>query len=110
LNLIQRANLVDTINDMHRITIFVPSSEAIATANTSSSTPSQIRNFIYSYIVPDFLGYLPQLTDGRNLTTLANTTIKIAIRDHVYFVNGVEILDPDLITDNGVMHLIDGVS
>jgi hypothetical protein len=103
LDLITDANLSATIDNSHRITIFAPTNAAIASVRSSYSTPAQIQNFVYSHIVPNFLGYLPQLTNGLALTTLANTTVTITIQDNVYFVNGAEVIDPDIITDNGVI-------
>ena len=95
---------------MHRITIFVPSNAAIAAVSSSYSTPSQIQTFIYSHIVPNFLGYLPQLTNGLTLHTLANTTLTVTIVDNIYYINGAQIIDPDVLTDNGVIDVIDKVS
>jgi uncharacterized surface protein with fasciclin (FAS1) repeats len=110
LDLINNANLSAIIDNMHRITIFVPTNAAIANVRSSYSTPAQIQNFIYSHTVPNFLGYLPQLIDGLTLTTLANTTVTITVRNNVYFVNGAEIIDPDIVTDNGVILAINQVS
>ena len=95
---------------MHRITIFVPSNAAIAAVSSSYSTPSQIQTFVYSHIIPDFLGYLPQLTDGLTLRTLANTTVTVTIVNNIYYINGAKIINPDVLTDNGVIDVIDNVS
>jgi uncharacterized surface protein with fasciclin (FAS1) repeats len=110
LGLITDTNLSAIIDNTHRITIFVPSNAAIASVRSSYSTPAQIQNFVYSHIVPDFLGYLPQLTNGLALTTLANNTVTIIIQDNVYFVNGAKIIDPDVLTDNGAILAVDQVS
>jgi uncharacterized surface protein with fasciclin (FAS1) repeats len=110
LDLINKANLSSIIDNSHRITVFVPPNAAIGQVASSYSTSSRIQKLVYSHIVPKFLGYLPQLTNGLTLTILANTTVSITFRDNLYYVNGAQITDPDIITDNGVAIGIDQAS
>jgi hypothetical protein len=110
LNLLNEANLTSIVDNLHRITLFVPTNSALAAVSTATSTPAQIQTLVYSHIVPNFLGYLPSLYNGLTLTTLANTTLTVTVTDGEYFVNGAHIVDPDVLTDNGVIDLIDKVS
>jgi Fasciclin domain len=109
LDLLNQANLTDFVDNLHRITIFVPSNAALAAYGATNNTSGQILDLVYQHIVPNFLGYLPALTNGLTLTTLANTTITITVRNGLYFANGVQIIDPDMLTDNGVINVVDGV-
>ena len=110
LNLLERASLTSIVDNLHQTTIFVPSNDAIAAARISSSTAAQLQFFVYSHIIPDFLGYLPQLRNFPTLTTLANTTVTVTIQNEAYIIGGAKIIDPDIITDNGVIHEMDKVS
>jgi hypothetical protein len=110
LNLLNQVNLTSIVDNLHRITIFVPTNSALAAASVPTSTPTDIQNLIYSHIVSNFSGYLPDLFNGLTLTTLANTTLTVTVADGEYYVNGAHIIDPDVLTDNGVINIIDKVS
>jgi hypothetical protein len=50
------------------------------------------------------------LTDGTVLTTQNGQSLVIRIRGGVYYVNGARITQANIITENGVVHIIDQVS
>jgi len=93
------------------VTIFTPSDAAFAAAGTSTnvSTP-ELQKLLLNHIVPGFAGYLPLLKDGDTYTTLAGNKLTVTIKNGQYFVNGVQITSANTITDNGVAHVINGVS
>ncbi|KAJ4294117.1 hypothetical protein N0V90_007807 [Kalmusia sp. IMI 367209] len=108
--LLTHANLSNTFTNSKSVTIFTPSDEAFAAAgsNTNTTTP-ELQNLLLNHIVPDFKGYLPELKDGANYTTMAGSKLTITVRNNAYFVNGARITSPNTITDNGVAHVINGV-
>ena len=62
------------------------------------------------YIICGFLGYSPQLLPGRSYYTVAGTEIKITWGDDgLKRVNGIPFVQSDIITKNGVLHLIKSV-
>jgi len=59
------------------------------------------------YIICGFLGYSPQLLPGRTYYTVAGTEIRITFgKDGLKRVNGIPFVQTDIITKNGVLHLI----
>ena len=62
------------------------------------------------YIICGFLGYSPQLLPGRSYYTVAGTEIRITWGDDgLKRVNGIPFVQSDIITKNGVLHLIKSV-
>lgn len=110
-SLLARAELSDTFTNSQNVTIFTPSNDAFAAAgNSTNVTTPALKNLLLNHIVPDFAGYLPLLKDGATYTTLAGSQLTITVRNNQYFVNGAQIVSGNTITDNGVAHVINGVS
>jgi len=107
--LLERANLTETVTNSQSVTIFTPSEEAFAAAGSITNSTSELRTLLLNHVIPDFKGYLPRLKDGAKYTTLGGSEITITIRGNAFFVNGAQITSPNVITDNGVSHVINGV-
>lgn len=84
----------------------MPSNEAFSAAPNGTIPPAQL---LANHVVPDFVGYLPDLKDGAVLKTRTGATLAISVRDGQYFVNGARITTANLILANGVAHVIDKV-
>ncbi|KAL7793004.1 FAS1 domain-containing protein [Trichoderma ceciliae] len=104
-NLASSSNLTKTLESTQFVTVFLPSNAAFAAANVGLSTASLISN----HVVTGFVGYLPELKDGVVLRTQNDETLVISIRGGVYYVNGARIIQANIITENGVAHVIDQV-
>lgn len=103
------SNVSAKLDGTASITAFVPSNAAFAAASASKAGPGTA-NFLKGHVVADFVGYLPALKDGDCLTTQNGKTITISIdKDGNYFVEGAKITQANLITENGVVHVIDKV-
>jgi uncharacterized surface protein with fasciclin (FAS1) repeats len=88
-------------------TIFLPTDAAFAAANISaSSAPASL---LTGLIVPNFLGYLPNLQNGAQLTTQSGTVLTVTVKGSDYYINGAKITTSNVITTNGVAHIIDQV-
>lgn len=62
------------------------------------------------YIICGFLGHSPDLYPGTTYKSLAGTPIKITYgNDGQKRVNGLKFVKTDIITKNGVLHLIEKV-
>ncbi|KAK4447845.1 FAS1 domain-containing protein [Podospora aff. communis PSN243] len=108
--LVKCAGLSELLNNKPSITVFVPSNEAFEDAGVgrpdhrfNKETTAKIK----SLVVPNFLGYTPNLEDGQVLTSMNGTKIKIVINEDGIFVNGAKIIQRDVVLDNGVAHVID---
>jgi len=61
--------------------------------------------------VRDFVAYSPSLVDGAFFKAGNGEDITITVTaDGVKFANGIQIVQQDIIVENGVVHIIDGVS
>ena len=107
---LDQSNLTHLIDTTPSITCFLPSNAAFVKATgNSTQTPSQIASQLSGHIVTDQVLYLPRLVDGATYSTKAGTTIVVSIRDGRYFINGAQIVQADVILENGVAHILDKV-
>jgi uncharacterized surface protein with fasciclin (FAS1) repeats len=103
-----KTNLSGPLDASSSITVFAPNNAAFAAATNLSS--ASLPDVLKGHIIPHFLGYLPELKDGASYTTLNGGTITITVRDNAFFVNDAMIVRTNLVTANGVVHVIDKVS
>lgn len=90
----------------HLVTVFVPSNEAFSSAPNGSTPPAEL---LSNHVVPDFVGYLPDLKDGAVLKTRTGGSLTISVKNNQYFVDGAKITTANLILENGVAHVVDKV-
>ena len=109
-SLVNKANLTNTLDSTSEITIFIPTNEAIhSLPGNITANPSDLTTLLSNHVIKGFAGYLPYLVDGTSYTTSAGSKISILIKNGVYFVDGARIVVPNLITPNGVAHVINQV-
>jgi uncharacterized surface protein with fasciclin (FAS1) repeats len=86
----------------------VPSNEAFDNAGVSA-VGSGTASLLGGHVIPNFAGYLPDLTDGLQLTDRNGNNVTIHIRNEEYFVGKARIIRSNQILENGVAHVIDQV-
>ena len=105
------AHQAQAIDFTPRITVFIPTDDAIRTAGTVQ--PNQAAALIAGHEVVSSLsqsvGYLPELKDGQVLKTEGGGSVTISVRNGDYFVGGAKIVQSNLILTNGVAHVVDKV-
>lgn len=52
--------------------------------------------------------YSTDLYDGDVIQTLQGQSVKVSFKDGNVFVNDAEVVVPDVLVANGVVHIIDG--
>ncbi|OAA45623.1 FAS1 domain protein [Metarhizium rileyi] len=104
-NLAASGNLTATLDNMHSVTVFVPSNNALS--SSSRLCGSDAAQLVSNHVVSGFVGYLPELKDGATLKTLTGETLNIKVSEGRYYVNGALITLANMIMDNGVAHVID---
>lgn len=109
-SLISGSNLTATLESTQFATVFLPSNAAFAAASVGTSISSSTASLLSNHVVGGFAGYLPVLKDGAALTTQKGETLIISIRNGIYYVNDAKITQANIITENGVVHIIDKVS
>jgi uncharacterized surface protein with fasciclin (FAS1) repeats len=61
--------------------------------------------------VRDFVAYSPSLVDGAFFKAGNGEDITITVKaDGTKYANGIKIVRQDIIVENGVVHIVDGVS
>ena len=92
------------------LTFFVPNSaEARSTFNNISAEldADNLMALFNYHIVPDFVGYSSNLTNGTILKTFQGDNVTITRDGDDIFVNSARITNPDYLVVNGVIHVID---
>ena len=107
---LQTANLTSMLNNPAGMTVFSTTNEAYQTGAGNITSSTALSGLLSNHIVPNFLGYLPLLTDGLVLTTQAGTTLTVSIKNGQIYINNALIVSPNLITSNGVSHVLNQVS
>ncbi|KAM3075295.1 hypothetical protein ACMFMG_007263 [Clarireedia jacksonii] len=108
LNMAQSSNLTSTLDTTPAITVFIPSNSAFSKPNSTSSY-STSSSLLSGHVIPNFLGYLPALSNGATYTTQAGTNVTVTIKGGDYYVNNAKIIASNQILDNGVAHVVDSV-
>lgn len=70
---------------------------------------TEVACILQGHVVPNFAGYLPSLVNGSTLTTLAGTNLTVTIQGDDYYIDDALIVSSNLITENGVSHVINQV-
>lgn len=104
-----KADLVDAVSTAAGITIFAPRNEAFeaiesAVAGLSVEELSEILTY---HVVAGTVAYSSLLKNGEKVKTLNGEELTITIDNGRVFVNGAEVVVADILTNNGVIHVID---
>lgn len=113
------AGLMPDVDTRHNVTVFAPQDVAMDLVGGSlekiNSTAALARVMGY-HIVPDQILTSADLANGSMLTTLSHgggnsTSPGLAVRQegNNKFVNSAQIVQPDILIANGIMHLISDV-
>ncbi|KAK4200747.1 FAS1 domain-containing protein [Triangularia verruculosa] len=105
INAAQRAGLLTELDNKTKITVLVPSDDALASASSLSDT--ELAQVLRRHVLVDVTAYTPLLRQGDVYRTLAGDTVSVTLRDGGYYINGAQIVHGDAIIKNGVLHTID---
>ncbi|OZJ06491.1 hypothetical protein BZG36_00490 [Bifiguratus adelaidae] len=87
---VMATNLTDAIDSTQGITIFAPTNAAFATANAGSLSNSAVANILKYHVVP-------------------GDKINVSYTGGMVMVNNATVVMADVLTNNGVVHVIDQV-
>ncbi|KAJ3939784.1 uncharacterized protein N0V96_009768 [Colletotrichum fioriniae] len=109
LGAVQAANVGPTLAAAKDLTIFIPNNEAFRsignlTANLTAALPS----ILQYHVVAGAVLYSPDITNT-SLTTLNGGNVTIRVINETVYVNEAEVLIPNVLVANGVVHVIDNV-
>ena len=107
------AELVDTLSGVGPFTVFAPTDQAFTDAgidladfNTDEANQTLVDILTYHVVSGEVLS--SALTDGMSVETLNGDNITIGVGDNVT-VNDAIVTLPDVVSSNGVIHVIDKV-
>ena len=108
------AGLVDALSGEGPFTVFAPTDAAIAALVAALDITAdellalETLGDILKYHVVGAAALSTDLSDGQSLTTLQGSDVQISI-DAGVMVNDANVTVPNLVADNGVVHVIDAV-
>ena len=112
---VKAAGLVETLKGAGPFTVFAPTNDAFAklpagTVETLLKPENKAKlTSILTYHVVAGRYTSADLKDGMILKTVQGGSITINMKDGKWWVNGAQILIPDVISSNGVTFVIDSV-
>lgn len=112
LTALRRTNLMDFVDTTPRITCFAPSDAAFnrsGSPDQNLSTDLLTKALQYHTLKGDYIGYTSTWKDGQKLTTLTGDTVVVKRAEGFWWVNDVKVLQANVMTSNGVAHVLDGV-
>lgn len=108
------AGLVETLSGTGPFTVFAPTDAAFAalpagTVETLLADPTGTLTDILLYHVVGAEALSTDLTNGQTVTTLLGQNVTVTINADGVFINNAQVTVADIVTDNGVIHVIDAV-
>lgn len=115
-SLIASAGLTGALQGPGPFTVFAPVNSAFAAldaevvaALTDSGNADLLAEVLSFHVVSGVSALSTDLTDGQTVTTLEGGTLTLGVSASGVTVNGTAVIEADIETENGVVHLIDGV-
>lgn len=105
------ADLSTTVDGLTDVTAFIPDNEAFQAigGNLATATDEELARILEYHIVNGTVAYTTDLSNGTMLTTMNGIDVMITEEDGDIFVNGARVVTPNVLTANGVIHVIDSV-
>ncbi|PWW76858.1 Fasciclin-domain-containing protein [Tuber magnatum] len=104
------ANLTHTVDTLSGVTIFAPSNAAFqAIGNLVGGLSHEKLVSILNYHVVPVRAFSVDLTNDQKLKTAQGGEITIRTNNGDVYANGAKVITANVITNNGVIHVIDGV-
>lgn len=114
---VKQAELTDALSNLNNgpVTVFAPTDEAFknlpADKQASLLSPensSELKSLLSYHVVPGVITSR-YLRDGQTLKTLSGESLQVSFKDGAYYVNGAKITTPNVVSSNGVTHVVDKV-
>ncbi|KAI5778334.1 FAS1 domain-containing protein [Geopyxis carbonaria] len=106
-----KTNLLATVDALADVTIFAPSNAAFrAIANLAGElSDADLASVLTYHVVPNATAYSTALRNNQKLRTLNGAELTVRIDDDDVFVNGAKVITADMLTNSGVVHVLDAV-
>nr|MBC7612784.1 fasciclin domain-containing protein [Pseudopedobacter sp.] len=112
---VKAAGLVETLSGTGPFTVFAPTNEAFASLPAGTvdnllkpEMKGDLTKVLTYHVVAGALK-AADLTDGMELTTVEGAKLKVSVKNGVVMVGDAKVTIADIISSNGVTHVIDKV-
>ncbi|KAF6816075.1 fasciclin domain-containing protein [Colletotrichum sojae] len=111
LGALYASRLLSSLSSRKNVTIFAPRNEAFqrVAGSLADMNDAAVRRFLEYHVVPGRVLASTDLKNGTNLTTLAAQSLRLARSGNNLYLNTAQIVQPDILLANGIMHIIDNV-
>jgi transforming growth factor-beta-induced protein len=112
LGIVQAAGLVEALDDENAtFTVFAPVNAAFAPYNVDvlAADEAVLGDVLQYHVIEGAAVESSDLSDGQTVTTLAGDDLLVRIIDGNVFIDGSQVTTPDVMAENGVVHVIDRV-
>jgi uncharacterized surface protein with fasciclin (FAS1) repeats len=108
------AGLDGALDSEGTYTVFAPTDAAFALVpqpiiDALLADPTGLLTFILTYHVVPSVALSTDLSDGQIITTLSGVDVTVSIVNGSVFINQAQVIVADIVTDNGVVHVLDAV-
>ena len=89
---------------------FIPNNAAFQAISNilANASIADLTGILGYHLVPDVVAYSTDLMSGMELPTFVNKTLKVTVeKTGDIFINGAKVLVPNVIVQEGVVHVID---
>ncbi len=112
---VKAGDLVETLSGAGPFTVFAPTNAAF-----DKLPAGTVDNLLKPEMKSDLQGVLTyhvvsgsykaaDLTDGMELTTVQGQKLKVSVKDGKYMINDANVTIADVVSSNGVTHVVDAV-
>ncbi len=112
---VKQAGLVETLSGTGPFTVFAPTNEAFAKIPAATlaglmkpEMKADLTKILTYHVVSGALKST-DLKDGMELTTVQGQKLKVTMKDGTWMIDGAAVTIADVISSNGVTHVINGV-
>jgi uncharacterized surface protein with fasciclin (FAS1) repeats len=106
--------LIETLKKPGPFTVFTPTNDAFkklpegVLESLMGSRRNDFINILSYHIVPGAIKF-HDFKDGQRLKTIAGDELTVSLRNDKLRINGTNVIEEDIESSNGVIHVIDGI-
>merc|ERR1712003_5572 len=113
VDLVVSAGLADTLSGEGPFTVFAPTNDAflefLGEGADASSLDLDLVSSILTYHVAPGIYSASDITNGLSLTSVQGEDLSFSLMGNTAMVNGESVVAADILANNGIVHVIDGV-
>jgi uncharacterized surface protein with fasciclin (FAS1) repeats len=107
---LMKANLVNTVDGLHNVTIFAPANSAFDRIGNllPNLTTQQLTSILEYHVVEGTIAY-SSLIKNESIATVQGSNVTLTVVNGTVYVNSAKVILADVLVANGVVHVLDNV-